>query len=371
MSLLNEDFLLTTAAAKKLYHEHAEHMPIIDYHCHLNPQDIYENKNYPTLTQVWINDGMAGDHYKWRLERANGVPEELITGNGDAYEKMVAWAGTIEKAIGNPLYEWTNLELKRFFGIDKALTVKNVPYIWKKANELLQTGEFTPRNLIKNANVKVLCTTDDAISDLKYHQLLAKEEGVNGFRVLPAMRPDALVNINPKEFGGYLNKLGELTHTQIQDVPTLEQALEKRFAFFDSLGGHLSDIGLNSYHYRKMSSDEVSRIIVKACDAAAVLSAEEVDGYQTLLLTMLMKLNKKYNWTMQLHLNVLRNNNSTMFAKIGVDKGYDSVGSQAGISNEIMKMLNDGNELDAVPQLILYSTNANDWKELATGMQCF
>jgi len=371
MSLLNEDFLLTTDAAKKLYHEHAEKMPIIDYHCHLNPKDIYENKNYPTLTQVWIHDGVGGDHYKWRLERANGVPEELITGDGDPYEKLLAWAGTIEKAIGNPLYEWTNLELKRFFGIHKPLTVKNVPEIWKQANELLQQEEFKPRNLIKKANVKVVCTTDDPISDLKYHRLLANEEKINGFKVLPAMRPDALVNIDPRNFGEYLSQLGALTDTVVCDAASLETAMDARFAFFDSLGGHLSDIGLNSYQYCKLSADEVDRIIKKAGDRHAKLSAEEIAGYQTMLLIMLMKLNKKYNWTMQLHLNVLRNNNSLMFRKIGIDKGFDSMGSQAGISGEIMQVLNDGNEAQAIPQMILYSTNPNDWMELATGMQCF
>lgn len=190
MSFLDDNFLLTNEPAKKLYHEHAKKMPIIDYHCHLEPKDIYENKNYPNLTRVWLNDGMLGDHYKWRLERANGVPEDLITGDGDEYEKMMAWAGTLEKAIGNPIYEWANLELKRFFGIEEPLLKKNVPAIWEKANALLQTEDFKPRNLIKKANVKVICTTDDLNSDLTYHKLLADDE--KDFRVLPSMRPDGL-----------------------------------------------------------------------------------------------------------------------------------------------------------------------------------
>lgn len=208
MTLLNKDFLLTNEMGKKLFHNHAENMPIIDFHCHLSPKEIYDNKNYPNLTRIWINDGNFGDHYKWRLMRANGVPEELITGDGDEYQKLVAWSKTIEKAIGNPLYEWTHLELKRFFGIDEPFTHENVKAVWSKANRLLQTDDFKPRSLIRNSNVKVVCTTDDPASDLKYHKLLKKEEKENGFKVLPAMRPDNALDIANDDFGKYLKELG-------------------------------------------------------------------------------------------------------------------------------------------------------------------
>lgn len=371
MALLNEDFLLTNDPAKKLYHEYAEKMPIIDYHCHLNPQDIYENKNYPNLTRIWLNDGTKGDHYKWRLERANGVPEELITGDGDEYEKLVAWAGTIEKAIGNPLYEWTNLELKRFFGIKEPFTVENAPKIWEKANTLLQSEAFKPRNLIKNANVKVVCTTDDPISDLKYHKLLAKEESHNEFKVVPAMRPDALMNIAAKSYGDYIKTLSEITQITILDIDSLTAALDARFQYFHSLGGRLSDLGLNTYQYCNMTKKEVNVVITKALEQGNTLSAIDIAGYQTMILTIFMKLNKKYNWTMQFHINVLRNMNTPMFHSLGADTGYDAVGSQTGISAEIMKLLNFGAKEDSIPCIILYSTNPNDWMELATGMQCF
>ena len=368
MSFLDNDFLLTSEAAKKLYHEHAEHMPIIDYHCHLEPKDIYENKNYPNLTRVWLNDGMLGDHYKWRLERANGVPESLITGDDDEYEKMVAWAGTLEKAIGNPIYEWANLELKRFFGIQEPVLVKNVPTIWKKANELLQTDDFKPRNLIANANVKVVCTTDDVNSDLHYHKLLAKEE--KRFKVLPSMRPDGLFNITNEGYPQYIAKLSEITHIDVKDVDSLEKALDTRFAYFNEVGGHVSDFGLNTYYYYKLSQAEVNEIIVKGLHNKP-LTDKEVFGYQTALLQMFMRLNKKYDWVMQLHMNVLRNMNKPMFDKIGADKGFDSVGSQTGIAKEILLLLNDGSVANAIPKTILYSTNPNDWMELATGMQSF
>ncbi|MCO6540767.1 MAG: glucuronate isomerase [Lactobacillus sp.] len=369
MTLLNDDFLLTTSAAKVLYHEHAEKMPIIDYHCHLDPKDIYENKNYPNLTRIWLNDGNFGDHYKWRLERANGVPEELITGDGDEYQKLVEWAKTIEKAIGNPLYEWTNLELKRFFKIDLPFTEANVPAIWEKANQLLQTDNFKPRSLIKNSNVKVVCTTDDPVSDLHYHQLLAKEEKENGFKVLPAMRPDNLMRIDQGNFGDYLNQLSKVSGVKITDIDSMAQALDQRFQFFDSLGGHLSDHGLNSYYFIKLPQDKINHIIQKACVDNKNLTVEEIYGYQTAIIEILMKLNKKYNWTMQYHMNVLRNGNPYMFKKLGADTGFDSIGSQPAIAAEIMKLFAD-NE-NNLPKTMLYSTNPNDWMELATGMQTF
>lgn len=370
MSFLNEDFLLTSEAAKKLYHEHAEKMPIVDYHCHLEPKDIYENKNYPNLTRVWLNDGLLGDHYKWRLERANGVPEELITGDGDEYEKMLAWAGTMEKAIGNPIYEWANLELKRFFAIDEPLLVKNVPAIWKKANELLQTEDFKPRSLIRKANVKVLCTTDDLNSDLHYHKLLKEEEKENGFSVLPTMRPDGLFRIGDAAYGEYMAKLSDVSGVAVTDFDSLADALDRRFAFFHDVGGRLSDFGLNTYYYCAMSKDEIDAVIAKGLGGEP-LTEQETAGYQTALLLLFMKLNKKYNWTMQLHINVLRNMNPPMFAKLGADKGYDSVGSQPGIAGEIMKLLSRASVDERIPQTILYSTNPNDWMELATGMQTF
>lgn len=370
MLFLNDDFLLTSEAAKKLYHEHAEHMPIIDYHCHLEPKDIYENKNYPNLTRVWLNDGMLGDHYKWRLERANGVPEELITGDGDEYEKLLAWAGTLEKAIGNPIYEWANLELKRFFNIEEPLLVKNVPTIWEKANALLQTEEFKPRNLIRKANVKVVCTTDDVNSDLCYHKLLKKEEKENGFSVLPTMRPDGLFRAGDSSYSSYVAKLGELAGVEIKDCDSLKAALDVRFAYFHEVGCRLTDFGLNTFYFCQMDKGRVDAVIAKGLQSG-MLTEEELAGYQTALLFIFMELNKKYDWTMQLHINVLRNMNLPMFKKLGADKGYDSVGSQSGIAGEVMKLLSAASVTGCIPKMILYSTNPNDWMELATGMQSF
>lgn len=251
MTLLNDYFILTNEPAKKLYHDYAAKMPIADYHCHLEAQDIYENKNYANLTRIWLNDGLYGDHYKWRLERANGVAEELITGDGDEYEKFLAYAKTMEKAIGSPLFEWSNLELKRYFGIDKMLSVKNAPEIWQMANEKLQTEAFRPRNLIKDSNVKVVVTTDDPVSDLKWHKLLREEEVTNGFQVLPGMRPDDLLRINQGNYGEYVDKLSQVTGIEITDFDSLMEAVAQRFEYFTSVGCKNSDHGLNTFTFKK------------------------------------------------------------------------------------------------------------------------
>lgn len=370
MSLLDKDFLLTNEMGKKLFHDHASKMPIIDFHCHLNPQEIYENKNYPNLTRIWINDGSFGDHYKWRLMRANGVDEELITGDGDEYQKLVAWAGTIEKAIGNPLYEWTHLELQRFFGIDTPFTTKNVKQVWDKANELLATEDFKPRSLIRNSNVKVVCTTDDPASDLKYHVLLKKEEKENGFKVLPAMRPDKAFNIAADSFGDYLKELGNAAGVDIKDFDGLTAAFEQRFEFFASLGGRLSDHGLNSFHFVKVPEAELNQILAKGQNNEE-LTARDIDAYATGLIEVLMRLNKKFDWTMQYHMNATRNANKPMFKKIGADAGFDSMGTQPDIAAQIMELLTDMQNEDNIPRTMLYSLNPNDWMQLATGMGDF
>ncbi len=370
MTLLNDDFLLTTPMAKKLFHDHASKMPIIDFHCHLDPKEIYENKNYDNITKIWIYQNGFGDHYKWRLMRANGVPEKLITGNGDDYEKFLAWAGTIEKAIGNPLYEWTHLELRRFFGIDEVFNKKSAPAVWEKANKLVKTEAFKPRNLIKDSNVQVVCTTDDPASDLKYHKLLKEDEAENGFKVLPAMRPDKAFNLTADSYNDYLGQLADVSGVQITSFETLVAALKQRFTYFASLGGRLSDHGLNFFHFVKASDDELNSIIKKARDNQS-LSDKEVDQYQTMLIEALMRLNKEFGWTMQFHMNATRNANKPMFDYYGPDGGFDSMGTQADLGQEYMKLLIDMQTKNQIPRVIIYSLNPNDWMQLATGMGDF
>ncbi|MEE5988150.1 glucuronate isomerase [Ligilactobacillus equi] len=371
MTLLNDYFILTNEPAKKLYHDYAAKMPIADYHCHLEAQDIYKNKNYANLTRIWLNDGLYGDHYKWRLERANGVAEELITGDGDEYEKFLAYAKTMEKAIGSPLFEWSNLELKRYFGIDKMLSVKNAPEIWQMANEKLQTEAFRPRNLIKDSNVKVVVTTDDPVSDLKWHKLLREEEVTNGFQVLPGMRPDDLLRINQGNYGEYVDKLSQVTGIEITDFDSLMEAVAQRFEYFTSVGCKNSDHGLNTFTFKKLSHSEIDAIIQKAKISVRDLTVDEVNGYQTAVIEALMKLNQQYNWVMQFHVNVIRDVNGPMFKKLGANTGFDSMGTQANIAGEMMKLYSDAADQGIIPKTIFYSTNPNDWMQLATGMQNF
>lgn len=369
MKFLDKDFLLESDMAKKLFHDYAEKMPIIDFHCHLNPEDIYENKNYPNISRIWLNEGTYGDHYKWRLMRANGIDEELITGDGDEYEKFLAWADTIEHSYGNPLYEWTHLELKRFFNIDERLTVESAPRIWKKANELLATDDFKPRNLIKNSDVKLVATTDDPASDLNYHKLL-KEEETSGFRTLPAMRPDKLMQIEKPGFGEYLNTLSEISGISIKSFDDITKALRQRFEFFSEMGGRLSDHSLPTYHFVELSDSELDQIIAKAINGEK-LTGEERDGYLTALLKVLMSLNNEFDWVMQFHINSGRDLNTPMYEKLGPDTGFDSMGTQPDIVTGLQKLLTEMSTKDITPKMIFYSLNPNDWMEIATLMQSF
>ncbi|MCT3024341.1 glucuronate isomerase [Pediococcus pentosaceus] len=370
MKFLDKDFLLESDMAKKLFHDYAEKMPIIDFHCHLNPEDIYENKNYPNISRIWLNEGTYGDHYKWRLMRANGIDEELITGDGDEYEKFLAWADTIEHSYGNPLYEWTHLELKRFFNIDERLTVESAPRIWKKANELLATDDFKPRNLIKNSDVKLVATTDDPASDLNYHKLLKEEEETSGFRTLPAMRPDKLMQIEKPGFGEYLNTLSEISGISIKSFDDITKALRQRFEFFSEMGGRLSDHSLPTYHFVELSDSELDQIIAKAINGEK-LTGEERDGYLTALLKVLMSLNNEFDWVMQFHINSGRDLNTPMYEKLGPDTGFDSMGTQPDIVTGLQKLLTEMSTKDITPKMIFYSLNPNDWMEIATLMQSF
>lgn len=369
MGLIDDNFLLTNDWAKKLFND-SKDMPIIDYHCHLSPQEMYENKNYKNLARVWINEGNAGDHYKWRLMRANGVPESLITGDGDDFEKVKAYCKTMEKAVGNPLYEWSALELRRYFGITDTINEKNAKDIWDKANEQLAKPEFRPRQLLQRMNVKVVCTTDDPASDLKYHKLLKKEEKDNGFKVLPAMRPDKAFNIKDNGYADYIKELGSVSGVNISSFADLAKAFDQRYEYFSSLGGKLSDHGINTFHFAPASASEVNDVFQKGLNNDA-LTDHDVDVYLTALIQELMRLNKKYDWTMQFHGNVVRNGNSKLFAKIGADCGGDSMGTQADFAQEIMKLLENMQEEDNIPKLILYSLNPNDWMQLASGMGDF
>lgn len=366
---LNKDFLLTTDLARKLFHDHAEKMPIIDYHCHLNPKEIYENRNFRDLAQVWINEGNYGDHYKWRLMRANGIDEKYITGDAEPYEKFIKWAETIEKAVGNPLYEWTHLELRRFFGIDTILNRKTAAEIWEKANKLLATDAFKPRNLIKKFKVKAVCTTDDPIDDLHYHDLIKCDEEKNEFKVLPAFRPDKALNIHKAGFANYIQKLADVSGVSISHFSDIVAALKQRVDYFHGKGGRLSDHALDKFTFAEATPEELDQIVSQAL-ANRKLSGTEVSQYRTALLKELMKIYHEKNWVMQFHIHAYRDLNDPMFQKLGPDTGYDALTDEK-IADSLGQLLTVAENENSIPKTILYSLNPNDWLALTTIMGCF
>ncbi|MQR85457.1 glucuronate isomerase [Bacillus megaterium] len=356
---MDDNFLLTNETAAHLYNTYAKDMPIIDYHCHLNPQEIYENKQFKTLTNVWLD----GDHYKWRLMRANGIEEEQITGSASDYEKFLAWAKTVPMTIGNPLYHWTHLELKRFFDIDEILNEHTAPFIWEKANEKLRSGKFGARDLITRSNVKVICTTDDPTDSLEYHMKLRDLQEFET-QVLPSFRPDKGLEINQEGFKNWIAKLQDCSHHFIHTYDDLLKALESRVRFFHSMGGRLSDHALNKMVYTKTSKEEVSEIFLKALKGEGV-SIEEESKYKSYTLIFLGNLYNELGWAMQFHLHALRNNNTKMFHQLGPDTGYDSM-YDGQVAEPLVQLLDQMDVQNSLPKTILYSLNPKDNYVLAS-----
>ncbi|WP_151734257.1 glucuronate isomerase [Paenibacillus tengchongensis] len=360
---LNDDFLLTTDTAKALFHQHAKEMPIIDYHCHLDPKEIYEDRPFANLTAAWL----YGDHYKWRLMRANGVPESHITGDASDYDKFLAWARTLPKAVGNPLYSWTHLELRRFFGVDTPLNEENAPAIWEEVNRKLAEPEFTRRGLIRSSKVKVICTTDDPVDTLEYHRLLKEEETT--FSVFPTFRPDKALNIDAPGFADWLAKLTEASGVQVNSYSALLEALRGRVDFFHENGCRLSDHALDVLRYRAGDEGECERILAKRL-SGETLSPEEITLYRTELLTALIGFYHDKGWTMQLHIHAYRNNNTPMFRKLGPDTGYDGL-NDLPLTESLSQLLDRAECGSGLPKTILYSLNPGDYPSLLALMGCY
>lgn len=360
-----DDFLLEGDVAKKLYHNYSKEMPIFDFHCHLNPAEIWENKSYKNISELWL----GGDHYKWRAMRSNGVPEAMITGkDADDRAKFREWARTVETAIGNPLYHWTHLELKRYFGIDEVLSSKNADMIFDKCNELLKGEEFTARALIKRSGVKALCTTDDPIDDLKYHINLKKDESFH-VKVLPTFRPDKGINIEKDGFHTWLQRLSEIVGFEIDSYSKLKKALEMRIDFFNSVGCVVSDHGLDSVVYNAGTEEEVDAIFTKGLKGE-ILTTAELDRYKGELLVWLGKHYNRLGWVMQIHTGAIRNNSDRMFKLLGADTGFDSIGD-TNYAAELGKVLNRLDSTDELPKTILYCLNPKDNYVLGTMIGCF
>ncbi len=356
---MNDDFMLTNDTAKILYKNYAEKMPIFDYHCHLSPLMIYEDKPFDNIAQIFL----GGDHYKWRYMRSCGIDEEYITGSKSDKEKFKAFCTCLQYAIGNPLYHWTHLELKRYFGINNVVRADNWEEIWEKANKVIQDTKMSPAKLINDSNVAVICTTDDPADDLNYHKKIA-EKGHIKAKVLPAFRPDFLINIDKETFVSYMDRLSKSAGIDIKNYGDLIKAIDNRIEFFHEMGCRISDHALDSVPYVKTSEEEVNEIF-KSVLSGNKITEKEVQAYKSYTLKKLGEKYKSHGWAMQLHIGALRNNNTKMFDKLGADTGFDSI-SDYCIAYPLSKLLNSLEEEGNLPKTILYTLNPKDNYVLAT-----
>ncbi|MGB8455401.1 MAG: glucuronate isomerase [Anaerocolumna sp.] len=361
---LDKDFLLTTGTAKTLYHDYAAKMPVIDYHCHINPKEIAENISFDNITQVWL----GGDHYKWRLMRANGIEEKYITGEATDRDKFQKWAETLPKAIGNPLYHWSHLELQRYFGYHGVLNPDTAEEVWNLCNDKLRDPSMSVQNIIKQSNVEIICTTDDPVDSLEWHKLIKEDDSFN-VKVLPAFRPDKAMNIEKPEFCDYITKLSEVSQVSVTDFASLCDALANRIQYFDSVGCKISDHALEYIMYQPAGTEEIEAVFTKRMNGTIPDELEQ-QKFRTAFMLFAGKQYNKYNWTMQLHYGTKRNNNSSQFEKLGPDTGYDCINSYSS-SAQMSDFLNALNKTGELPKTILYSLNPNDNAAINTVIGCF
>ena len=363
---LGPDFLLNNETAKHLYYEYADmsRIPVIDYHCHIDPREIYEDRKFDNITEVWL----GGDHYKWRQMRTCGIDEKYITGDASDKEKFLKWAETMPRLIGNPLYHWSHLELRYYFGYQGNLNPDTAEEVWELCNEKLRSDDFSVRNLIRKSNVKLICTTDDPIDDLKWHKLIKEDDSFN-VRVLPAWRPDKAVDIEKSDFAEYINKLSEAAGIKIEDFGSLKDALINRMDYFEKMGCKVSDHGLEYVMYHPCTEEEAGAAFKKALLGDG-LSKDEISGYKTTLLLFLAGQYYKREWVMQLHYGVKRENNDAMVSKVGLNAGFDCINNYAPAA-ELADFLNNLSSGNTIPKTILYSINPNDDAIIGTLMGCF
>jgi len=356
---LDENFLLKTATAQRLYHEYAKDMPIIDYHCHLPPQQIANDTQFDNLTQVWL----YGDHYKWRAMRTNGIHESFCTGNKTDWEKFQKWAETVPYTLRNPLYHWTHLELKRYFDINDILNGDTARRIYDECTAKLQTPEYSVRNLLRKMNVSLVCTTDDPVDSLEYHQKI-KEDGFEK-PILPAFRPDNAMNVSSAEkFNAYLNKLSAVTNIAISSFDDFLYALQNRHDFFASMGCGVSDHGLEEIYAEDFTGSEIDAIFTKV-HGGRELNETEQRKFKSAMLIHFAEWDWEKGWVQQFHLGALRNNNSRMLQTLGPDTGWDSIGdfSQGKALAKFLDKLDSNNKL---AKTVLYNLNPADNELMAT-----
>jgi glucuronate isomerase len=355
---LSDDFLLQTETARHLYHEHAAPQPIIDYHCHLPPDQIAQNRQFDNITQIWL----YGDHYKWRAMRANGVNERFITGDASDWEKFEKWAETVPYTMRNPLYHWTHLELRRYFGITELLNKDSARRIFDQCNALLQTPDYSVQGLLRKMNVKVVCTTDDPADSLEYHQQIASQD--LSTLVLPTFRADKSMTPEAADYRAYLDRLGAAAGVAITTFADLQAALRQRHDFFASLGCRLSDHGLEQIYAADYTSEEIEAIFTQAL-AGAILSEEDIIQFKSAMLIFLAELDWEKGWTQQFHLGALRNNNSRALRQLGPDTGWDSIGDFSQ-GRALSRFLDRLDNQDKLAKTIIYNLNPADNDLIAT-----
>ncbi|MGN0658993.1 MAG: glucuronate isomerase [Emergencia sp.] len=364
MKFIHDDFLLTTDTSRRLYHEYAEKMPIIDYHCHLDPRDIAEDRVYENITRLWL----SGDHYKWRLMRNCGISEKYITGDADDKEKFIAWASVLEKCIGNPLYHWSMLELARYFDYEGVLTASSGEKVWDHCNEVIRKKKLSAKKILKESGVETICTTDNPEDDLRWHRLIREDKEFE-ISVLPAFRPDKAFKIEADDFRSYMNVLATRFSRKITSYSDLVEVLHLSINYFNEMGCRTSDHGLDFIPCRYAGEEKIEEIFQKGL-RGEVLSEEEKESYRTRLLTDLAEMYSSREWVMQLHYGASRNNSSLMFEKLGPDTGYDCIsGKKSG--NRLPQLLDMMENRGILPKTVVYSLDPVENAMIDTVCGCY
>ncbi len=363
-NFMDADFLLETETAKALFHNFAETTPVLDYHCHINPKEIAEDRKFDNITQVWL----GGDHYKWRFMRSCGVDEKYITGDASDKEKFFKWAECLGKAIGNPLFHWSHLELQRYFNYHGVLCAKTAEEVWNLCNAKLQEDSMSVRNLIRQSNVTLICTTDDPIDTLEWHQAIAADDSFE-VKVLPAWRPDKAMNIEKPEYLDYLAKLSAVSGVEIKTFSDLKAALQNRMAYFAAQGCNVSDHALEYVMYAPACDCTIEAIFAKRLAGEQVTREEELQ-FKTAFMLFVGREYNKLDWAMQLHYGCKRDNNELQYKKLGPDTGYDCINNYAP-SAQMADFLNALIKTNELPRTVIYSLNPNDNAAIGTILGCF
>ena len=345
---LGDDFLLDTDMARRLYHRYAQSMPIVDYHCHLSVQEIAQDRRFTDMAELWL----SGDHYKWRLMRAAGVDERFITGDAPGEEKFAQWAGTLERAVGNPLYHWSHLELRRYFGYDGILNRRTAGEVWRLCSEKLEQQQISARSLISRSGVTLLCTTDDPADDLRWHRLIREDESFS-VQVLPAFRPDAAMSWEKEDFASYLLRLGEAAESKIDSFAALKRALEKRADYFDRAGCRTADLSVDRACFTPAGEEELEKIFARVLAGGELLPGDR-EKIQSAFILLLSDICARRGWVMQLHYGCLRGADSRRSRLLGADTGFDCMGAGTQ-SHELAQLLDRLSQAGTLGKLVLYS----------------